>query len=139
MKKHALPVLVLAMVLTPMIAFAQTSNSLKADVPFDFMVGGKTIPAGKCIVRPIGLAGGTLQVANTSDNSSTFVVSNSSESLQIAEESVLVFHKYGDRYFLSSIRRGGSARGYQIPESTVEKELRAKNLSAPSEIQLAAK
>ena len=52
---------------------------------------------------------------------------------------MLVFNKYGHRYFLAAIKRSGNSSGYQLPESKVEKELRAHNVITPEEIQLGSK
>jgi hypothetical protein len=60
---------------------------------------------------------------------------------------VLVFHKYGNRYFLKDIERAGYSSGYRFAESKLEKELRSQNLknteqaqntTAPEEILVAA-
>jgi hypothetical protein len=49
----------------------------------------------------------------------------------------LIFHKYGERYFLSGIRVAGSQIAYQLPEGKAEAELRAQNEVASQEIVLA--
>ena len=41
--------------------------------------------------------------------------------------------------FLARVERNGSAAGYQLQETKVEKELRAQNKTAGEEIRLAAK
>jgi hypothetical protein len=38
-------------------------------------------------------------------------------------ESLLIFHRYGDQYFLSSIVDGSLNTGVEIPTSRIEKEL----------------
>jgi hypothetical protein len=50
----------------------------------------------------------------------------------------MVFHKYGDRYFLSSINREGEQRGYELPANSLEKELRAQNVSENDVVLVAA-
>jgi hypothetical protein len=51
---------------------------------------------------------------------------------------VLVFERYGDRYFLSSIRVQGSDRIYRLPTSKAEAELRAQNVAATEQTLLAS-
>jgi hypothetical protein len=53
-----------------------------------------------------------------------------SRSKPLPGDTVLVFNRYGDRYFLSSIRLEGNDRTYKLPESKGEAELRAQNVNA---------
>jgi len=128
----------LAMV--PTIAFAQLNSTLlKADVPFAFTVGDQTIPAGTCLVRSAGVSNDAVWIGNVADQIGKYVLFLRTDSLKPSARTVMVFHKYGDRYFLSGIERAGTSAGYKIRESKVEKELRAQMISKPEEIQLAAK
>lgn len=140
MKRQGLSVLVLTLALLPTIAFAQLDSTfLKADVPFAFTVGDRTIPAGACLVRAAGVTRDALWIGNVTDKIGTYVLPLHTNSLKPSERTVMVFHKYGDRYFLSGIVRAGDSAGYQVRESKVEKELRAQMNSTPEEIRLAAK
>ncbi len=56
-----------------------------------------------------------------------------------AASNVLVFHKYGHRYFLTEVKVEGSRTTYRLPESKAEAELQAQNVNAPDEILLALK
>ena len=51
---------------------------------------------------------------------------------------MLVFNRYGDRYFLSGIRIEGSSLTYQVPAGRAEKEMRAANLATSQTSLLAA-
>lgn len=140
MKRQGLTILVLALALLPTMAFAQlNSTSIKADVPFAFTVGDQTIPAGTCLVRGAGANSDALWIGNQADNIATYAIPLRSESLNPSERTVMVFHKYGDRYFLASIEVNGTSSGYKMRQTKVEKELRAQINSKPEEIRLAAK
>ncbi len=105
-------------------ANAQLSIPIRARIPFDFNVGDKKLPAGEytfsrlsgvsdnkvMLVRGVGV--GVLQ--------STF----EAEVLRPKNESTLVFHKYGDQYFLEQIWTGGEQEGTQLPESRDERSTR---------------
>src|SRR5215467_7268359 len=68
MKKHALwlPLILMAMFASSAVsAKAQSTNGIRANVPFDFIVGDKTLPAGKITVRELTASGGPLSIANT--------------------------------------------------------------------------
>jgi hypothetical protein len=47
-----------------------------------------------------------------------------------AEPTRLVFHRYGDRYFLNQIWLEGG-KGYKVPESIQERELRKADSTPP--------
>ena len=125
MKKYAVSLLVLTIIALPGLLSAQSRMVIKADVPFEFVVNGKVMPAGECTIKVAG--DGQTILAIESGNERLFALPNSAESLQPSADTTLVFHKYGDRYFLASINRAGEQRGYELPASAVEKELRAQN------------
>ena len=140
MKRQGLTLLVLALALVPAMAVAQlNSATIKADVPFAFTVADQTIPAGTCLVRAAGSNSDALWIGNEADKVAAYALPLRTESLEPSERTVIVFHKYGDRYFLSSIERSGTSAGYKMRETKVEKELRAQISSKPEEIRLAAK
>lgn len=125
MKKQAATLLILvAMVALPGLVSAQVRKVIKADVPFDFIANGKSMPAGECTIQVRGEGQSMLLISSGKEH--LFVSPNSAETLNPSEKTVLVFHRYGDRYFLSGISREGETSGYELPASRVEKELRAQ-------------
>jgi hypothetical protein len=140
MKRYGISVLMLAVALMTSVAFSQIAQqTIKADVPFAFNVGDKVIPAGQCFVRTAGANSSALWIENQDAKESTYVVPNPTRSLEPSDRTMLVFHKYGDRYFLARVVKDGSEAGYELRETKVEKELRAQNKIAGEEIRLAAK
>lgn len=125
MKKHAATLLILMMVALTGLVNAQTRAMIKADVPFEFVVNGKVMPAGSCTIQ-VGGDGHTI-LAIKSGSEHIFVAPNSTESLNPSEDTSLEFHRYGDRYFLASINREGERRGYELPMGRLENELKAQN------------
>ena len=135
MKKYAASLLVLTIIALPGFLSAQSRMVIKADVPFEYVVNGKIMPAGQCTIK-VGGEGQTILAIDSGD-AHLFALPNSTESLQPSAETTLVFHKYGDRYFLASINRAGEQRGYELPAGAVEKELRAQN-NVESDVTLLA-
>jgi len=135
MKKHAVTLLILALVALPGLVNAQTRHTIKADVPFEFVANGKTMPAGECTIEVRGDSQSILWIS--SGDQHLFMLPNSTESLKPSDGTKLVFNRYGDRYFLSEISREGQSRGYQMPVGKLEKELRAQNVTR-SEVTLLA-
>src|SRR5215831_18530339 len=121
MKRKAfwgLAALVLALVVNVPFANAQ---STKATVPFDFAIDGKTMPAGTYSVSEIGDA--EIRVAN-SESSAVVLMRGQREERLTYQSAKLVFHKYGDKYFLAEVWNGAGNTGLQIPTSKMEQEMR---------------
>lgn len=128
----ALTTIVLALVVNATVATAQTRT--KADVPFDFVVGQKVLPAGTYNVSEMSQHAILIRNAHTSK--AAMINAQAAEKLN-PQSPKLVFHEYGDRYFLYQAW-DGSTEGVQFPESKLEKEYRASNQgAAPQEIVLA--
>ena len=67
-----------------------------------------------------------------------FVAAGSDETRTPAANYALVFHKYGDQYFLWGMKVKGSRTIYRLPESKAEAELLARNEPVTEEILLAS-
>ena len=135
--KWMLPVTLL--LLSGLMAAQSLSNStVKAQVPFDFTVNNKIIPAGECVVGAAGMDNQALVVRNAEARKSALSLSSRQETGRPSENTVLVFKRYGSQYFLSSIRLEGSNTTYDFPENKAEAELRAHNVSAEQTTLLAS-
>jgi len=126
MKKYAATLLILMLAGLTGLANAQTGTTIIAEVPFDYIVNGKTMPAGEISVKVENNGQAYLEI--TSGQRSAFAIPNPDETARPAEETSLVFHKYGDRYFLAGVKRAGQNRNYELPAGSLEKELRASNV-----------
>jgi hypothetical protein len=127
-------------VLLPILAAAQLGNSdrIVAQVPFEFSVANKIFPAGKCIVQTANPSGRSLLINNVAAKMSALVPAAPDETKRPASEYALVFHKYGDHYFLTSIKLAADRTIYRLPESQAEVEMRAGNTPAAEQIVIAA-
>jgi len=135
--KWMLPVILVA--LSGLMAAQSLSQStVKADVPFDFMVNNRIIPAGECVIGAASMDSPALVIRNAEARKSALSASSRQESRKAADSTVLVFKHYGDQYFLSSIRLEGSNVTYELPESRAEAELRAQNAPASQTTLLAS-
>jgi hypothetical protein len=124
-KKQAATLLVLTLVGLTGFLNAQTHPIAKAQVPFAFVVNGTAIPAGECTIA-LDVNGRTL-MSISSGEQHTFTVPVADESPNALKKTALVFHRYGDQYFLIAIKRQG-ATGYQLRISKLERELQARNI-----------
>ena len=111
-------------------ARAQTTVLLKANVPFEFSVGSKTMPAGQYTVSCIG-SGSSIRtlVLRSRDGHESILVRTISVSGKIQDNAKLVFDRYGDRYFFAQAWLAADSIGMQAPESRTEKHM-ARELAA---------
>jgi hypothetical protein len=103
-------------------AFGQTGpGDLVVDVPFAFSAAGQKLPAGHYIVKQHT---GIIRIVGN-NNQSVMVPIHAALRTQV-EGSKLVFHRYGDSYFLSSLWIAGSTSGKELYPSKAEHELKTR-------------
>lgn len=90
---------------------AQT-RTLEVNVPFAFEVGNKTVPAGSYRVETVLTGNGSLHTLRSNSGEAWLTISTMAATTNSGTPSPsLVFHRYGNRYFLAQIRTGsGHAR-----------------------------
>ena len=98
--------------------FAGLDRSLEANIPFDFMVGGKKLPAGKYTVER-GVAQSAMVVRNWETKQAAISITQGLE-VSAGSKPRLVFHRYGDQYFLAKVITDTS--GMELPKSKAERE-----------------
>jgi hypothetical protein len=124
MKKQTLTLIVaLSLLISTGSAFAQDIR-VTSNVPFPFVVDKATLPAGHYSIQSIGLPGGkTLLLRGDQANAQYIVNTHGVEAAKSAQQTKLVFKRYGARYFLSEIWVAGNGSGHQLRTSPREKEM----------------
>ena len=130
MYKHAHVVLLaLTLVAVLMVPAAQAQTiTLKADIPFDFVVGEKRLPQGEYLVKPFSPTATMIQSNDT--RSSAIVLTSAVSAPKAMDVGKLVFNRYGDQYFLSRIWEPASNLGRGVAKSHLESEV-AKAMANP--------
>ena len=107
-------------------ANAQLSSPIRAKIPFDFNVGKKKLPAGEYTFRRLSdfSDNKTMSVNNVDGSVHLFQSTFEAQVLTPKNQSVLVFHKFGDQYFLEQIWASGELEGTRLPESHTERTTR---------------
>jgi hypothetical protein len=139
MKTRAIVISIfLGLLLLAATAPVQAQQSFRVKVPFNFVAGQVSLPAGEYRVQRAadGSPAMVLQRIDGLGNDAAIVITNSAEASTPKSHSSLVFRVYGEGYFLSQVWSAGDTNGRQLPTSPVEKEL-AKN-ETPHEIVLVA-
>ena len=104
--------------------YAQSSVRVMAHIPFDFQVGGKSLPAGDYSVRQITHGPEGLLVRSKDGSKGVIVLSNGTQAKANQSDGArLDFHRYGDQYFLATVW-GPEREGRRILESGRERSLR---------------
>jgi hypothetical protein len=134
-KQHLFPLLAVVVLLAAGSVHAQ--SPVKANIPFDFTAGSRSLPAGEYTITAMGDAGTLLLIAG-SGSSKAFVIPHGVETLAAPTSSKLVFNRYGNRYFLSQIWVQGERRGCELPRTRFEQEM-ASNARPDSVAILAQK
>jgi len=112
----------LALVLAAGSATAQSSISLRADIPFEFTAAGKTMPAGEYSLRSLAPPE-IVAISATDGGAQALLLTQGAASNTVSDQSKLLFRKYGDRYFLAEVWSAGSLSGQRLPVSKAEREL----------------
>ena len=121
MKTNLMQTAVAILALAPA-GYAQSAQELKVTVPFDFVAGSRALAAGQyqytisqagnpsaVVIRSVGSATGVIMIAN-----------------RVAfpgrqEFGKLVFHRYGNHYFLSEVWGTDQDMGSQVPKAAQER------------------
>jgi len=125
-------------VLVATTANAQTSapRTMRARIPFAFHAGSKVLPAGEYRIAVLNPDSDrkALQI-RTLDGRASAIVQTFGATVKTIRDSKLVFHRYGDSYFLSEVLVGGMETGRRLAPSRAEKQLRRESEMASNNAQ----
>ncbi len=120
MKKQILNVVVTLSVIAALsiAGFAAFEKRVEANIPFDFMVGGEKLSAGKYTVE----IAGALKVVMVRNWKTKRAAGALTHALEVRADSKpqLVFRRYGNQYFLAKVISYSS--GVELPKSKAERE-----------------
>ena len=126
MKKQIYAAVTLLMVIGiwAVTAEAQSVNgvSIRANIPFEFSVGDKLLPAGEYRIQQVNPSSDVvmLQIANANGEARVMVRVQSMRARD-TNRTELVFNRYGSSYFLSTLVIEGSVDTWQAPKSHAER------------------
>jgi hypothetical protein len=107
-----------------------TTNKVVANVPFEFSVGFKTLPAGEYSVQSIASAADGLFIQSTNGKVSALRQSEATRRIKEKPQAHLIFHRYGERYFLAEVWTGLDNSGRQLVKSQEERGIESELLLA---------
>lgn len=121
---------------------AQLLGGMSATIPFDFVVSGETLPAGKYYLRTDAATRLTLIRGIDNTQSAYLALSHSVQKVGVQEPAKLVFNKYGNQYFLSQVWFWGDNFGRELKIGARERLLQresAKNRRQPESVTVVDK
>ena len=137
MYKHTQVLIALTLFAGLMVPATQAQSiMLKADIPFNFVVGDKQLPPGEYHVKQTHPSLTLIQSHDA--RSLAMVLTTATQARKISDVGKLVFNRYGDQYFLSKIWTPSSDTGREVRKSRLEREV-AQRLSEGAPTVVAAK
>jgi hypothetical protein len=128
MKSRVTRILSIGIALVAVAAVHAQDKTVTANVPFSFYMGRSAMPQGAYKVEELSHGG---MVRMRSADSVNAVTTRAIAGKKRIEPARLVFHRYGDSYFLAEIWTGDTSIGQGLAVSPREKEL-AQNGAAPA-------
>src|SRR5215467_13144921 len=114
-KQHLTVVLTLACILGLGIVAQAQESEVVTKVPFDFVVGGKTLPAGTYSVQRASSVWDSHLIIRNSE-SAAFLLPVAFDNVGSGEQAQLSFEHVGDKYFLSKVRTLGGVYTIGTPK-----------------------
>jgi hypothetical protein len=124
MKTRALVIAgIIALTVMASTRVAQAQQQMVVNIPFDFVAGTNSLPAGEYTVQVSGAAHTLILMDRQDATASALMNTYAVDSSKPQADSKLIFHRYGDRYFLSQVWSEGDSRGRELSKSDREKEM----------------
>jgi hypothetical protein len=129
MKKQtlkAITMLVSIIVLAFATALASNAQSrtqkITARVPFDFVVGDKTLAAGEYVIGKATTAASTGILIRSSDGQHSAIrLTNAVNAKASGTQAALTFRRYGNAYYLAQVWTPGASEGRELFKSKAER------------------
>jgi hypothetical protein len=111
---------------------AQTGPSHRFDIPFEFSVNGRTMPAAQYTVVPDGRSG-LVHLQSGDGRESLFAMTYNAGLSATTGEAELTFRRYGEQYILKQISDGGGNPVRELCKSQGESEVVETASSRPAQ------
>jgi hypothetical protein len=107
---------------------AQTARIFEIEIPFDFIIKDRTVPAGRySIGRPNEQNPDLLLFRKADGKTNVLIVIQRALGDPIIAGSMLSFNRYGEKYFLKSVGVASERYAGQLVMGTTERKLRVLN------------
>ncbi|MEK6303320.1 MAG: hypothetical protein AABO41_21635 [Acidobacteriota bacterium] len=108
-----------------------SDTPVEADIPHAFLVGDKTLPAGKYTIKVLNDTNLNLfEIRSSNRHTAVAFETENVQADRTPRQTELVFNKIGDQYFLSQIWVSESNYGVQVEKSKMEQGLEGKGMNS---------
>lgn len=122
--RRAIALTGLVLLVTATSVFAQTDRQTLVNIPFNFTVGEKALPAGKYLIRRNRKDSDTVWVIqNKESGDAAMLLTRRVQANENQEDAKFVFRKYEDLYILAEFWVAGTNTGREIQISNRERAL----------------
>lgn len=109
------------------------SSTIRADIPFDFNIAGETLPAGTYIIGRLSPgAAETLLIRNRAGKASAIQFTSPVQASVAPAQAKLIFHRYGNSYFLAEVWTDGDDIGRRLLKSRSERKFERELATHPA-------
>ena len=112
----------------------------KVEIPFDFSIGDKTLPAGAYSVTRVNQEKIMLRLRRDDGRETINIITSTVQTNEAPKTGKLVFRRYGKTYFLFQIWESDEVQGHQLQRSRAERSFErdlTKIGEEPSTVDLA--
>ena len=135
MKRHTFVIALLGLLLTPALA-PLYGQSMRVEIPFDFVAAQTTLPAGVYSVSRNQPSHGMVRLFN-SKGEGAMCLAGGIQANRPSNTTKLVFNRYGSHYFLSQVWAQGNDTGHALRPSKAEREI-ARTFKPATEVLTAS-
>jgi hypothetical protein len=133
-KKQITSLLAIAILLTTFSATsarAQSDRLIAANIPFNFMIKDRALPAGEYLFTLVQIGGADgVKIQSTDGHITAFVLTRSASAKAMQDNAKLVFNRYENQYFLAQVYGMEEGALQQLARPRAEERL-TQNASAP--------
>src|SRR5690348_3864225 len=119
--------LTLTFVILAAMVMAQAPEKITVDVPFEFTVANKTLPAGNYTIK--SLTSNRLLIRSADGHETVIASVHAVQAKKTQTEAHWNFLRYGDQHFLSQVYEPGNNTGRELSPSKIE--VRIAKTAAP--------
>ena len=120
------------------IAKAQAVDQVVVNIPFEFMVAGKTLPAGTYAVKRLSDTDPSALILSSFENRANAIVVSTQVESSSDDKAKLTFEQVGDEHFLSKIETADHVFTMMLASHSEILEAAAKSHSGASNLESAA-
>jgi hypothetical protein len=118
-------------------ANAQSNRKVVADIPFEFVAGNQTMSAGKYAFARETAPENALVIRKDDVKASALLMTSGIPPKSGETNARLIFHRYGERYFLVEVWSGANETGRQLAKSRQERAIESELASISSKSEWA--